>query len=88
MPRLSAAGAVQSRAVEQRIMEHPSYSLICRQQEDERCHAPASFATVIYSTGVESGKEEPLYDLSPECAPPPADPASPMAPARPCLTAS
>lgn len=51
-------------------MEHPSYEKICRQQEDERCHAPASFATVIYSTSIESGASEPLYDIAPQCAPP------------------
>lgn len=59
---------VQSRALEQKIMDHDVWENICRQQEDGRCHPPSSFATVLYATEIESGESEPVYKLADSCA--------------------
>ena len=59
---------MQSRALEQKIMDHGVWTNICRQQEDGRCHPPSSFATVLYATEIESGESEPIYQLADTCA--------------------
>lgn len=59
---------MQSRELEQKIIDHSVWKNICRQQEDGRCHAPASFATVVYATEIESGASEPLYEIADKCA--------------------
>jgi hypothetical protein len=55
---------LQARELEQKIMEHPAWESICKQQEDGRCHAPASFATTVYATKITPGEEEPLYHVA------------------------
>jgi hypothetical protein len=60
---------MQSRALEQKIMDHILWTTICKQQEDGSCHYPASFATVLYATQIKAGENEPLYTLANKCGP-------------------